>query len=254
MTSPSMASLIKPRIHRRLFCVFILSAIIFSCVENNGNPATQVLDSIKNSPAKVLEVKRNDSLSIVLKSNLDFFADSLLPGSKAIIQCYIKRYQPDTCVTLTYENSSLKEGFEGVAAVRKIDGGNGRDSVFVVPPFNYCDDGDSYCFKDMKLPRLHTDSYCCHPSNLFVVEDIDEDGIKEIGIFYSSCASRFKGLRVYSLKGGEWKQIGDATFDIFTKDPGKVKLSSLVRKVGKGKFKICNFNEGKTTWETITIK
>ncbi|RWY48001.1 hypothetical protein [Mucilaginibacter gilvus] len=200
------------------------------------------------------ETKRKDSLKAVLKSNLNFFADSLLGGNQAPVQAYMKRYQPDTCGILTYKNDRLKENFEGIATVRKINGDKGRDSVVVIPPFNYCDEGDSYFFNDQKLPRLYTQSNCCHPNNLFVVEDIDEDGTREIGIFYSSCTSRFKALNIYSLQQNEWVKIAESTFDIFTKDPGKVKFNTLVRKIKKGEFKVCNFNDGKTTWETITMK
>jgi hypothetical protein len=248
-----MPSLIKFPMYRCLSCLFILLVFIFSCGGNNHKTTVQALDNVRDTTANALGSKKKDSLKIVLKSNLDFFADSILPGNRSLIQRYIKRYQPDSCGIITYENSSLKDDFS-IAVVRKITGGKGRDTVFVIPPFNYCDEGDSYCFTDLKLPRLYTESNCCHPGNLFVVDDIDEDGIREVGIYYSACTSRFKSLRIFSLKGGEWREIGNATFDIFTRDPDKVNLSTLVRKIRKDKFKICNFYEGKTTWETIRMK
>jgi hypothetical protein len=123
-----------------------------------------------------------------------------------------------------------------------------------MPMFNYCDDGESYCFFDKTLPRLSTDSYCCQPGNLFVIDDIDEDGIREIGIYYSSCSGRYKSLRIYSLKQNNWKEIGTSDFDILTQDPTQVNFRNLVRKISKKKFKICNFIEGQTKWETITMK
>lgn len=185
---------------------------------------------------------------------MNFFADSLLNGNRAVIQGYIEKNQIDSCRIIIYADSNLKAEFEGVKAIKGIRVNSTTDSVFVMPPFNYCEEGQSYCFYDKTLPRLYTDSYCCHPDNLFVTEDIDEDGIKEVGIYYSSCASRYKSLRLYSLKNGKWEQIGDSDFDIFTRDPGKIKFDQLVKKISKGKFKICNFLDGKTKWETITMK
>jgi len=208
-----------------------------------------------NIPKSTIKKPINsDSLKIILKRNMDFFADTLLKGNRTIIQAYMSKYQVDTCGINTYNDSSLKSEFEGIKIVKGINRDKNTDTVFVVPTFNYCDDGESYCFYDKTLPRLQTDSYCCHPENLFVIEDIDEDGTREIGIYYSSCASRYKSLRIYSLKNGQWKEIGCSTFDILTRDPQNIKLNKLVRKITKGKFKICNFIDGRTKWETITMK
>jgi hypothetical protein len=189
-----------------------------------------------------------------MNKNMNFFVDSLLKTSRDVVQTYRDRYQKDSCGIITYQNSNLKAEFEGIKTIKGIRGGKKNDSVFVMPPFNYCDDGQSYCFYDNTLPRLYTDSYCCHPYNLFVIGDIDEDGAKEIGIYYSSCASRYKSLRIYSLKNGKWERIGDSDFDIFTGDPSKIQLDQLVKKISKGKFKICNFLDGKTKWEAITME
>jgi hypothetical protein len=206
--------------------------------------------SAKNGVKRSLKI---DSLKAALERNMNFFADSLLKAGKTVIQTYRARYQKDTCGIITYRNSVLKEEFEDVKIIKGISRHKTVDSVFVMPPFNYCDEGDSYCFYDKTLPRLYTDSYCCHPDNLFVINDIDEDGIKEIGIYYSSCASRYKALVIYSLKNGGWKRIGDSIFDIATRDPGKVQFDQLVKKISKRKFKICNFVDGQTKWETIRM-
>ena len=198
--------------------------------------------------------KNEDSLKIVFTKNIDFFANVLLKGHSASIRNYIRKYQPDSCGVIAYKNSDLKEGFEGVKAIRSVYSNKKADNVFVVPSFNHCDEGESYCFYDQTLPRLHTDSYCCHPSNLFVLPDMDEDGIKEIGIYYSSCTSRFKALNIYSLKSGKWKEIASSTFDTFMKDSDKVRFDTLVKKISKSKFKVCNFADGKTNWEIVTMK
>jgi hypothetical protein len=201
-----------------------------------------------------LEQKNKDSLKVAFKKNIDFFANVLLKRHSVIIRNYIRKYQPDTCRVIAYKNNDLKEDFEGVKTIRSVYSNKKADAVFVVPPFNYCDEGDSYCFYDQTLPRLYTESNCCHPNNLFILPDIDEDGVREIGIYYSSCTSRFKALNIYSLKSGKWKEIASSTFDTFMKDPDKVRLDTLVKKISKAKFKICNFADGKTEWEIVTMK
>jgi len=61
-------------------------------------------------------------------------------------------------------------------------------------------------------------------------------------------------LRIFSLKQNFWDAIASSTFDINTQDPDKVKFSDLVRKVKKNQFEICNFEDGKTYWKTVTIR
>lgn len=200
------------------------------------------------------QTHREDSLTFILNANKQYFRDSLLKEQIGIIDNYFSIYQADTCGILTYKNSELKEEFEGLKIIKEIRTNKPKDTIFVIPPFNYCDDGESFCFFDKTLPRLFTDSYCCRPDDFFVCPDIDEDGINEIGIYYSSCASRYKSLRIYSLKSGQWKEIGTSDFDVLTQDPDKVHFDKLVVKISKGTFKICNFIEGQTKWKTITMK
>lgn len=181
-----------------------------------------------------------DSSQQKLLSNIKFIGDSLLKGAGSVVKNYFARYQPDTCGLITYDNNRLKDKIEPPKWIEDVNGDHKKDRVFVLPPFHYCDDGDSYVFYDTSLPRLYTDSYCCHPDNLFSIGDIDEDGFDEICIFYSSCVSRFKSLIAYTLKAGKWKQIGRCTFDIAYMLPVKEKR---VRKTGRGKFKMLEVNQ-----------
>ena len=231
------------------FLFIMIMVLSWSCMskEKAGN--------LNNSAkSRVPIIVKTDTLKLALERNMIFFADSLLKTSRSVLKTYMAKYQTDSCGIIVYQDSILKTEFEGVKAIKGIKENETTDSVFVMPPFNRCDDGQSYCFYNKTLPRLYTDSYCCHPDNLFVISDIDEDGIKEIGIYYSSCASRYKGLKIFSLKKGKWEQIGDSDFDLFTQDPTKVRFEQLVKKISKGKFKICNFLDGKTSWQTITMK
>jgi hypothetical protein len=238
------------------FLIFIFAFLICS---SNADTEGRKIQWRQMGPAIISRrtstaTQASDSLKIAFKKNVDFFANVLLKRHGLVFRNYIKKYQPDTCVMILRKNSELKAYFEGIRTIKGIRNNKKADTVFVVPPFNYCDDGDSYCFFDRTLPRLYTNSYCCHPRNLFVLPDIDEDGVREIGIYYSSCASRFKALRIYTLKIGKWKEIAGSTFDIFMKDPDKVRFNTLVKKISKGKFRICSFANGKSEWETVTMK
>jgi hypothetical protein len=214
--------------HKLITLILLTTLFIFSCKQHDADKK----EILKGNSAN--ETKR-DSLLQTLNDNVCFISNSLLTDKDLVLKKYLRKYQTDTCGIIVYKDSTLKSDFEGVKNLGDINGNKISDSVFVLPPFNYCDDGDSYVFFDTTLPRLYTDSYCCHPDNLFSIGDIDEDGIDEICIFYSSCASRFKSLIAYSLKSGQWKQIGRCTFDINIMKPDK---EQRVRKISKGKFEM----------------
>lgn len=234
--------------NKNIAIILTLLTLTFSCKFKDKTSVVETKTTDNDT------IYKNDNLTSILSSNKQYFKDSLLNENSGIIDNYFSLHQVDTCGILTHKNSELKEEFEGIRIVKGIRTDKQSDTVFVMPTFNYCENGESYCFYDKTLPRIYTDSYCCHPDNFFVCNDIDEDGINEIGIFYSSCASRYKSLRIYSLKKNTWNEIGFATFDVLTKEPTKVKFSDLVKKVSKNKFQICSFNEGQTRWETIKMK
>ena len=231
--------------HKPIVIFFLLTASLCSCKNQTS--------SKQHSATTICTTKTNkDSLEQKLKENLQFIGDSLLTDKTFLLNKYIDKYQPDSCIIITYENTTLRSGFEGVKNIGDINGNKIADTVFVLPPFNFCDDGYSYSFFDPALPRLFTDSYCCHPDNLFSIGDIDEDGISEICILYSSCTSRFKSLIAYSLKGGQWKQIGRCTFNISFMKPEKEKR---VRKISKRKFEMLEIvdKEENKKWERFTF-
>lgn len=225
----------------RHFTAICLSAVLFAC--NGNGPATE---HTKDSTTAYVRKVDKDSLQNVLNGNARFIGDSLLKNKFALITNYLSKYQPDTCFTLTYKDSVLRDGFEAPKDIGDINGDKIRDTVLVMPPFNYCDEGESYAFFDTTLPRLFADSYCCHPENLFSIGDIDEDGISEICIFYSTCVSRFKSLLVYTLKDNRWTQVGQCAFDIAFMKPAK---QLRVRKTGKGKFEMLEIVDKETNRE-----
>src|SRR5690554_5103222 len=210
---------------------------LISCNGMKENP-NEIDSKIINKPLQLTSEKifDNDSLINLLNQNKQYLKDSLLKENSGIIESYFSKYQSDTCGILPYKNSELYERYEGLKEIKGIRADKQSDTVFVLQAFNYCDQGDSYYFFDKSLPRLQTDSNCCHPNNFFVISDIDEDGTNEIGIFYSTCVSRYKSLKIYTLKENEWKEIGTSVFDIYTQDPSEVNYSDLVRKISKNKF------------------
>jgi len=221
-------------------CILLFS-IFISCKESNN-------EQPKTKTSMLTKTIYTDSLQKKLTDNVLFIGNDLLKDKGFLLKKYIAKYQPDTCGVITYEDTALRSSFEGVKNMGDINGDKIMDTIFVVPPFNYCDDGYSYSFFDSSIPRLSTDSYCCHPDNLFSIGDIDEDGISEICIFYSSCVSRFKSLIAYSLKNTEWKQIGECTFDIKFMNPIK---EQRVKKIGKGKFEMLEIVDEEKTKKWI---
>ena len=211
-----------------LIPILFLLAAFSSCNETQND----------NSPGLAstsISAINKDSLQEKLNGNIHFIAGSLLNNKNLLIEKYVAKYQTDSCGIVVYEDSTLKTNFEGVKNIGDINGDKIMDTIFVMPPFNYCDDGYSYSFFDTSLPRLYTDSYCCHPDNLFSIGDINEDGTSEICIFYSSCVSRFKSLIAYSLTANGWKEIGRCTFDVEFMIPNK---EQRVRKISKRKFEM----------------
>ncbi len=153
-----------------------------------------------------------------------------------IINCLNKILRNITTILALLETTKhYLPDFDGILSIGIIKKSKPIDSVFVLPRLRWCDnDGDAYYFTDTSLPRLETDSYCCHPNNLFNIGDIDEDGIAEIAQWNSSCVSRFKSLLVWSLKANHWKKIGQCT--ILADDFDKMK--QRIRKIKKGEFEM----------------
>jgi hypothetical protein len=197
-----------------------------------------------------------------------FFSDSVLHGHKAVLKYYFAKYGSGaTCSSPQfYDKKEIKESFEGLNYIGSIKNNLTKDSVFVLQLFDCRQSdgkefyGQAYYFTDTTLPRLQTDSYCCHPSNIFVVGDIDEDGVAEIGQYYSSCASHYKSLYVYSLKDNEWKEIGHVVYDLYYMDIGKP-YSYFVKKLRKNKFEMLEITDltadktkiGKRNWKQFSM-
>lgn len=249
---------------KRTLLFFLTAALLTSC-NNKSKDSSPLIPDIKTS-----KVEHNDTLlpyDIVSSGNYKFFADSILHGHEDVLKYYFSKYLPDSCTHFHSSKSELIRDFEGIVSIGDINGNNIPDSVFVLEPITYCRfknekdfEGDAYYFTDTTLPRLQTGSECCHPKNIFLVGDIDEDGISEIGQFFSSCASHYKSLYVYSLKNKQWKEIGHSCFDLFYMDVNKP-FSSWVKKTEKNKFEMLQITDlttapkvGKKDWLKFEMK
>ncbi len=224
----------------KCFLSTLLLLILFfsGCKRANNNAQKASTDATTQPSVTVIIPKRTAPLSkdAVFTNDYNFIADCLLHGHKDLVKYYVGKYAHN-CPPYQYAKSDLKDEFEGLRKIAKLKRHNICDTVFVLYPISVCEDGQSYYFTDTALPRLQTDSYCCHPNNLFSVGDIDEDGIAEIGQYYSSCTSHYKSLNVFTLKNKAWKQVGHSVFDQHYMKYDKP-FASYVRKTGKGKFEM----------------
>ncbi len=243
-----------------VFTGFIIS-VIASCKNKPIKVPTSPSKSVTTSPA--LDTRNAQKVSSV---DWLYFADSVLYGQKDVLKYYFTKYKNGTCPSLLYDKKGVIENFEGLLALGNIRKGR-KCSVFVLSPLNYCKfgdedtwDGEAYYFTDTSLPRLQTDSYCCHPGNLFLIGDIDEDGVSEIGQYYSSCASHYKSILVWTLKNNYWRQVGQSVFDQHYMTYDKP-FSSLVRKLSKNKFEMFEITDltedstktGKGNWKRFSM-
>jgi hypothetical protein len=237
---------------------------ISDTVTHISDTITHISDTIISIPDTITDINKVKATDYV------FFSDSVLHGHKAVLKYYFNKYGSDSICgphCEVYDRKDIKDEFEGLLYIGNINNNSTTDSVFVLKPLNYCklegevtSDGQAYYFTDTTLPRLQTDSYCCHPSSLFLVGDIDEDGVSEIGEYHSSCASHYKILHVYSLKNKRWKEIGYCIYDLFYMDIGKP-YNYFVRKVSKNKFKMLEITDltddstkiGKRNWKQFSM-
>jgi len=163
----------------------------------------------------------------------------LLSNSK--IHKRVKECLNDTSIVVL--TSTLIDNLERYSKIKSLgdinkDGIN--DSILIIPELfitvdNVIEDGASVIFTDKKLPRIRVDSPCMETNYVFPVSDINNDGITELGKYYSSCSSRFKGLELISLNQEKWNIKGQVTFDIFFEEPKK---EERIEKIGLNKFRM----------------
>lgn len=195
----------------------------------------------------------------VLSTNKNFIENSILKGKcKVDLRKYSKpSYQ---CPPNKYKKQDLFNEFEGFQNVGDIDKDGKDDFVFVLRPLNFCEDGDSYYFSNPNIPRILTDSYCCHSYSILNIGDIDEDGSNEIAQYYSSCVSRYKHFKLWTLKNNQWKELAEIPFTINNEYEQFKDFNKLFKKIKKNEFQFLEISDvlgnGKVVkeWKNVEMK
>lgn len=211
---------------------------------------------------KAKAIKTGVPKGFVLTNDTEFINGVLLNDKvEADLSKYDSINKTKNCLPMIKEIKTLIEFQEGVKNLGDLNGDKRDDLVYVLFPLTECEEGQSYYFSDTKIPRIETESGCCHPESLFSMGDIDEDGGNEIGEYYSSCAGNFKTITVWTLKNNKWKEI--ETFSFYYNNGQYEALKDfhkLYKKIAKNKFKFLEiydtFKDGKVDkeWKTITMK
>ena len=211
---------------------------------------------------QLVAIKNGTSKDSVLSNDIQFINDSILKGK---FKLEISKYEIETrkkeCYPIRLQKKMLDEFYnEGFNNLGDLNGDKKADSVFVLHALNYCEEGDSYYFTDNSIPRILTESNCCHPYSILNIGDIDEDGKSEIAEYYSSCASRYKGITIYSLKESTWKEIKSFSFVLNDKYFIEKDFKKLFRKISKNHLEYYEISDidmnGKLVaeWKKIQIE
>ncbi len=218
---------------------------------------------------QIEELKANKPKNSILSNDIQFINDSILTGKfKLDISRYEIENKKKECFPIIIEKEEFYEySLESKRTTKKefkllgdINADGKDDFVFILPGLGLCEEGQSYYFTDNKIPRIQTESNCCHIESVFSIGDIDEDGGIEIAEYYSSCASSFKSINIWTLKNSKWKLVSDFTFKINNEYKAFDDFNKLHKKISKGKFKFLEIYDinGKgellKEWKTVTMK
>jgi hypothetical protein len=194
---------------------------------------------------ELIKIKEKTSKDSILSNDIQYINDSILKGKfKLDISKYGNENSKNKCYPIRLKknifNDFYNEGFENIG---DLNGDKKDNFVFVLPALNYCEEGDSYYFTNNNIPRILTDSNCCHPKNIINIGDIDEDGNMEIAEYYSSCASRYKAITIYSLKNSKWKEIKSFSFVLNDKYSIEKDFKKLFKKTSKNQLEYFEIND-----------
>lgn len=247
----------------RTFVFLIILFIISSCNKQGENKRVVTRPNPQKKICPKKETIGNQGSDSIFSNDIQFINDSILKGKFRLdILKYDFKNKKNNCYPIKMSKETIREFYnQGFNKLGDLNDDKKIDSVFVLSALNSCEEGDSYYFTDNTIPRIQTESNCCHPESIFSMGDIDEDGGNEIGQYYSSCSSAFKSINIWTLKNNKWKQI--ATF-AFHSNNGKYEafkdFHKLYKKTAKGKFKFLEISdirangEAVMEWKTITMK
>lgn len=172
----------------------------------------------------------------------------------------LERYVDPACPADTVLTDDYLERFEGIKDLGDLDGDGIREKVFILHAANRCEEGQSYYFSNPLISRIYTTSNCCHLSSLITIGDINEDGKAEVAEYFSSCASRYKAITVYSLNDSlHWKEIVSFPFVLNDSLSIEKDFEKLFKKASRGQLEYLEIQdvsiEGHliARWRTISI-
>ena len=227
--------------------ILLLLVVIFSCKNSSDNKVIPKTEAVEFNSWR--DHWENPSQKVDLLSN-----------SK--IHNRIKECLNDTSiVVLTSTLANEIERYSKIKSLGDLNNDGINDSILIIPELfitkdNTIEEGASIIFTNIKLPRIRVNSPCLETNYIFPVADINNDGIIELGKYYSSCASRFKSLELISLNQKEWNVKGRVTFDIFYEEPKKEKR---IEKIELNKFRMREITSENTdsiidTWKIFEMK
>ena len=234
-------------------------------VVSKPNPSKKLSYAEEIEKLKISKPKNS-----ILSNDIQFINDSILEGKfKLDISKYELENSKKECFPTIiakeefYEysiksNRILKKVFKNLG---DLNGDGKNESVFILPSLGWCEEGQSYYFTDNTIPRILTDSNCCHAESVFSIGDIDEDGGNEIAEYYSSCSSNFKYIDIWTLKENEWKLVDKFAFFYSNGKYEAFKdFHKLFRKISKNKFKFLEISDMRANgelvmeWKIVTMK
>lgn len=221
-----------------------------------------ILSSCKNNLDNEVKPKIEDSNFKNWKEHWEETNHKKILFSNSSIHTRIKECLKDTSIIVI--TSTLINDIERYSKIKSLGDINNdglNDSIIIIPELyitdkNGIEEGASAIFTDIRIPRIRVDSPCLEVDYFFPVDDINKDGIIELGKYYSSCASRFKGLQLISLENKEWNIKGQVTFDIFYEEPKK---EERIQKLGLNRFRMREITSESNdsiidTWTIFEIK
>lgn len=220
------------------------------------------LFSCKNEPIIKIGAKKETKKLIDWKDHWEKPIERAELLSNPNIHERIKECIKDTAiVVLTSFLLKNPNEYPNVKSLGDINNDGRNDSILIIPELYITanksyENGASPIFTNKNIPRIRVDVSCLETEYIFPVADIDEDGVLELGKYYTSCASRFKRLELISLQNSQWKTLGAITFDTWYEKPEKEKR---IRKIGLNKFQMReitseNIDDKIDIWKTFKVE
>ena len=119
----------------------------------------------------IAELKANKPKNSILSNDIQFINDSILNGKFNLdISRYEIKNKKKECFPIVIEKEEFFEySLESNRTTKKefnllgdINADGKDDFVFILPGLGWCEEGQSYYFTDNKIPRIQTESNCCH--------------------------------------------------------------------------------------------